>query len=159
MTLRKYIVHLIEEEDVKNSKSSEDLRDRVERCKAYNRILKDPLLQSVLDQKIDTEIKKYYNSPAGLLELTFDKEKLLYIKFKSDEHHPMTTDVNTIITSLINLHANINSDDWLLKRYPNSMELVKTKIIDWVNKLIECKITGNDINPVELFNGTEREDY
>ena len=157
MTLRKYIVHLIEEEDVKNSKSSEDLRNKLERCKAYNRILKDPLLQSVLDQKIDTEIKKYYNSPAGLLELTFNKEKLLSIKFKSDEHHPMTVDVKVITASLVDLHSNINSDEWLMKRYPNTVEVIKNKIIDWISVLIDRKGTST-VNSVYLFNTIEGEE-
>lgn len=161
MTLRKYIIHLVEEEDVKNSKSSEDLRDRVERCKAYNRILKDPLLQSALDQKIDTEIKKYYNSPAGLLELIFDRGDLLSIKFKSDERHPLLVEIKTMISSLVNLHATISSDEWLLKRYPNSVEIIKDKLINWISNLAADRSV--DINclkdPIELFNREEREGY
>ena len=159
MTLRKYIIHLIEKEDVKNSRSSEELRDRSERCKAYDRILNDPLLHNILDQKIDTEIKKYYDSPAGLLELIFDRGDLLSIKFKSDERHPLLVEIKTKISSLVNLHATISSDEWLLKKYPKSIEIIKDKLINWISNL--AADGSVDINclkdPIELFNNLESE--
>lgn len=153
MTLRKYIRKLILDVECDNTLPKKTMFDKVS---SFYKIIDDPLLQSVLDQKIDTEIKKYYNSPAGLLELTFNKEKLLGIKFKSDEHHPMNVDAKVITASLIDLHTNINSDEWLMKRYPNTVELIKNKIIDWVSTLINTKDTSN-INPVELFNTSESE--